>query len=60
MLAAFRSRRFDEAGALLVEARAVAGGKLATLYDFYEARITEYKENPPPADWDGRTLAESK
>ena len=60
MLAAFRSRRFGEAGALLAEARAMAGAKLVSLYDFYETRIAEYKSNPPPADWDGRTLAESK
>ncbi len=60
MLAAFRSRRFEEAGALLVEARAAAGEKLSALYDLYDARITEFKSKPPPADWDGHTLAESK
>jgi len=60
MLAAFRSRRFEEAGALLLEARAAAGEKLSTLYDLYGARITEFKSKPPPADWDGHTLAESK
>lgn len=60
MLAAFRSRRFDEAAALLVDARAAAGGKLAQLYDTYESRIAEFKVDPPPPDWDGRALAERK
>lgn len=60
MLSAFRGRRFDEAGALLVEARAAAGSKLAALYDLYEARIAEYKSKPPPPGWDGRALAENK
>lgn len=60
MLTAFRTRRFDEAAALLVEVRAAAGGKLGKLYDHYETRIAEYKINPPPPDWDGRSMAESK
>ncbi|MCL4767654.1 MAG: adenylate/guanylate cyclase domain-containing protein [Hyphomicrobiaceae bacterium] len=60
VLEAFRRGRFDEAGALLVEARAAAGGKLSALYDLYEARVAEYKAHPPPPGWDGRTLAESK
>ncbi len=60
MLAAFRSRQFVEASALLVEARAAAGGKLGVLYDLYEARISHFRSNPPPPDWDGRSMAEHK
>jgi adenylate cyclase len=30
------------------------------LYDLYEERIEEYKENPPGSDWDGVFIATSK
>ena len=30
------------------------------LYDLYESRVEFYKENPPPADWDGVTTMTTK
>jgi adenylate cyclase len=60
MLTAFRSRRFDEAAALLAQARQTAGDSLAALYDGYAQRIAEFQQFPPPPDWDGSSIAESK
>ena len=36
-----RGRRTDDAHSLEL------------LYDLFEARIKDYQENPPPADWNG-------
>ena len=54
MLACYRSRDWD--GAL----DAIARGRnsdhaeaLEHLHELYEARIKDYKVNPPPADWNG-------
>jgi adenylate cyclase len=60
MLAAYRGRRFDEAETLLGEARAVAGERLAALYELYAERIAVYRQAPPLIDWDGRAIAEEK
>jgi adenylate cyclase len=60
MLAAYRGRRFDEAEALLAEARAFAGERLAALYELYTKRIAVYRQSPPPIDWVGRAVAEEK
>jgi adenylate cyclase len=54
MLACYRSRDWDgaleaiERGRKTDEARA-----LSNLYGLYEARIHDYRENPPPEDWNG-------
>jgi len=60
LLAAYRSRRFDEAERLLAAARALDGGALAKVYDLYADRIHAFQMVPPPADWDGRASAEHK
>jgi adenylate cyclase len=60
MLSAFRGRRFSEAQAALDEARGLGGPDLDRLYDVYAERIAEYRAAPPPPDWDGRMIAETK
>lgn len=59
MLAAYRARRWDEAEAL---ARAQRGAEdtPAGFYDLMLERIREYREHPPPADWNGVYVATSK
>ena len=60
MLAAFRSRRFDDAERLLGETHAAGGPGLAALYKGYAERIAEFKAVPPPPDWNGSSIADSK
>ncbi len=59
MLAAYRSQRWAEAKALILECRK-APFPLKTLYDLYDARIAAYEAAPPPPDWDGTFTATSK
>ena len=35
-------------------------GRFTHLYDLYEARIAAFEANPPPPDWSGIYVAESK
>jgi adenylate cyclase len=49
-LALYRQRAFDQAEALIVELDRVRHRKLYTLY---LDRIRHFREQPPPADWDG-------
>ena len=54
MLASYRNRDWE--GALMsIERgrRTDEAGRLADLYDLYEARILDYQKNPPPDDWNG-------
>ncbi|WP_085885135.1 CHASE2 domain-containing protein [Oceanibacterium hippocampi] len=63
LLPTYRSQQWADARRLLDECRkldAACTGKLAALYDMYEARIDDYEKNPPPADWDGVYVATSK
>jgi len=59
MLVAYRAQRWDEASELLGKLR-LNGHANQTLYDLYEERITEYRANPPVADWDGAYVASTK
>ena len=54
MLACYRSRDWE--GALMAIERGRTtdeGHTLEYLYHLYETRIRNYKENPPPEDWNG-------
>jgi adenylate cyclase len=54
MLACYRSRDWD--GALDAIARGRNSDHAETLdhlHELYEARVKDYKANPPPADWNG-------
>jgi adenylate cyclase len=54
MLAAYRSRDWEEALAAIVRGRKSDEAQaLAKLHDLYEARIHSYQADPPPADWNG-------
>ena len=64
MLAAYRAQKWDEVLALLPgcreHAKAVKPGGVDGFYDLYDERIDEFRENPPPPDWDGVYIATSK
>jgi adenylate cyclase len=54
MLACYRSRDWDGALEAIERGRKTDDAhSLELLYDLYEARILEYRENPPPEDWNG-------
>lgn len=59
MLAAYRAMSWDKA---MEQAAALAALRpdLAGLYGLYKTRIGEYRQNPPPAGWDGVWIAKSK
>ncbi|MDD9923929.1 MAG: adenylate/guanylate cyclase domain-containing protein [Boseongicola sp.] len=59
MLAAYRSQDFAGAEELCKECRTIPGNP-DVLYDLYDERIEDYKENPPGPDWDGVFVATSK
>jgi adenylate cyclase len=59
MLAAYRGQRWAEARALIASCRPLSR-QLDHLYDVYETRIELFETIPPPADWDGVHIAESK
>ena len=69
MLIAYRAQNWEQARALLNEARAASeaiadrlprGTKCEVLFDLYDGRIAEYRSNPPGEDWDGVFTATSK
>ena len=64
MIAAYRAQKWDEVLALISVCRemshAVKPGGVDGFYDLYEERIAEFRENPPPPDWDGVYVATSK
>ena len=61
MLVAFRKQDWDGALALIERCRSAANGlDVAGLYDMYVERISTYRADPPPPDWDGVYEAESK
>jgi len=54
MLGCYRSRDWDDALAAIERGRRTDEAlTLERLYKLYEARILEFKRNPPPQDWDG-------
>ena len=60
MLAAYRDRAWERAEALIAECRALGVSTLAKLYDAYQSRIADWRESPPPPDWDGSFTATEK
>ena len=59
LLEAYRAVDFDAAAGRLAECRQVAPS-LDGLYALYEARLEAMGDEPPPADWDGVFVAQSK
>ena len=61
MLACYRRRDFSGAAKLIVRCREVDDGfGLVHLYDLYDERIRLFEQNPPPADWNGVFVLETK
>ncbi|MDP6353418.1 MAG: adenylate/guanylate cyclase domain-containing protein [Alphaproteobacteria bacterium] len=68
MLAAYRRESWDQSEALSKECREACGPwGIEGLYDLFDERIQDYRENPPPADvrdengvWNGVFVATSK
>jgi adenylate cyclase len=56
----YRAGQWQAAGALLADCRASAGAPLEALYALYGERLEAYREDPPPADWDGVYVAKTK
>jgi adenylate cyclase len=59
-LACFRTRRFEEAVEHFQRARALAGLGGDKSSDLYLRWCHEYRESPPPEDWDGVRVATTK
>jgi adenylate cyclase len=54
MLACYRSRDWEGALAAIERGRITDDGhSLESLYNLYSARISAFRENPPPDDWNG-------
>ncbi|MCP5373209.1 MAG: adenylate/guanylate cyclase domain-containing protein [Hyphomicrobiales bacterium] len=61
MLAAYRARDWATARAKVVEARSKQNGyNLDAYYDLMMERIEDFEAEPPPPDWDGVYVAETK
>lgn len=59
-LRAYRERRWDDAIEHFTRARALSGITGDKCSDQYIAECMEYKETPPPPNWDGVRVATSK
>jgi adenylate cyclase len=59
-LGLYRSRDWDGAATAIEECETLCGAGLAGLYAVYRGRIAEWRQNPPPTDWDGTFTATSK
>ena len=61
MLSAYRKQDWRGARERMESCRGLDNGLgLAAFYDLYAQRISDYEQNPPPADWDGVFIATSK
>lgn len=61
MIAAYRQQNWSKALTVLTSCRQnVNGLDIAAFCDFYEARIGEFKINPPPPGWDGIATLQTK
>ena len=60
MISNYRHQNWDEAEELLTTCRKMTGDEFEVLYDMYQERIAFYQEVPPPVDWDGVYVAETK
>jgi adenylate cyclase len=61
MLACFRQRDFAGAASSIVRCRKVDDGfGLGPFLDLYAERIRSFEQNPPPPDWNGVVVLETK
>lgn len=59
MIEAYRRGNWGEARTALARCRAKAPG-LSLLYRVYDQRLIEYEKSPPPENWTGVNIAQSK
>ncbi len=59
-LKAYRSQEWDHAEEIAETCKGRLNGLMDEFYPIYCERIAEFRENPPPADWDGVYVATSK
>ena len=59
MLATYKAMKFEESWEHMEKCREMRPD-MDVLWDLYQERLEEYRENPPPADWDGVFRATSK
>ena len=60
MLRHYRNQDWDAALARCLEISEAGDGELARLAATFRARIENFKKTPPPANWDGVYVAETK
>ena len=60
MIAAYRGQDWAAARQGLADCRALEDGRMAGFYDLITERVDEFVVNPPPANWSGVYVAESK
>ncbi len=60
MLAAYRNQQWDEANRIIETCLGRLNGVLDGFYGIYQTRIQEYRDSPPPAEWDGVYVATTK
>ncbi|WP_421878269.1 CHASE2 domain-containing protein [Pacificispira sp.] len=60
MLDAYRGQQWDEANRIIQTCIGRLDGVLDGFYGIYQTRIEEYRDNPPPVDWDGVYVATTK
>lgn len=59
MLAAYRERAWDQSEEYLARCQSLMG-RLEPLYKVYAGRIAEFRQQPPPPDWNGVFVSETK
>jgi adenylate cyclase len=60
ILAAYRAQHWTDAGARITAAKAARDAGLGGLLSLYETRVAAYASSPPPSDWDGVFVMQSK
>ena len=60
MIAAYRAQDWAATRQGIADCRALEDGRMAGFYDLITERVDEFVVNPPPANWSGVYVAESK
>jgi adenylate cyclase len=61
MLQSYRKRDWNSVMSIIEAGRSAADHfKLGGLLDVYCARVSEFRKNPPPDDWDGVFALQTK